>query len=176
MLCGFRDEPLVLQGCTGGFFLPVVQLQCLLTGELVGTVAVCLSEALQAVLSSFWSTLENAACPSPTPCLFPDWCLFLLCTHKQYLGNLVAQRLEVILLEVCQRNEWPYPNGLSEKMRTSFGWRLSSVSGTHKQVMCCHTLFQSAKLKQFLQLLFLILVTLCYIWGLNLVIFNVLSS
>lgn len=108
--------------------------------------------------------------------LFPDWCLFLLCTHKQYLGNLVAQCLEVILLEVCQRNEWPYPNGLSEKMRTSFGWRLSSVSGTHKQVMCCHTLFQSAKLKQFLQLLFLILVTLCYIWGLNLVIFNVLSS
>lgn len=62
--------------------------------------------------------------------LFPDWCLFLLCTHKQYLGNLVAQCLEVILLEVCQRNEWPYPNGLSEKMRTSFGWRLSSVSGT----------------------------------------------
>lgn len=130
VLCGFRDEPLVLQGCTGGFFLPVVQLQCLLTGELVGTVAVCLSEALQAVLSSFWSTLENAARPSPTPCLFPDWCLFLLCTHKQYLGNLVAQCLEVILLDVCQRNEWPYPNGLSEKMRTSFGWWLSSVSGT----------------------------------------------
>lgn len=177
MLCGFGEESLVLQGCTGGFFSPGVQLQCQLTGEPVGALWHSASLKLLGQCSALFGVCWKMLLLLHQVNVFSQIDVFFSFVHINsilvtYWHGAWKWYFWKYVREMSGLNPMDFQRRWEEVLVDSFLPFLE----LHKRVMCRHTLFQSAELKQFLQLFFLILVTLCYIWDLNLVIFNVLSS
>lgn len=174
MFCGFGEESLVLQGCTGGFFSPGVQLQCQLTGEPVGALWHSASLKLLGQCSALFGVCWKMLLLLHQVNVFSQIDVFFSFVH-------INSILVTYWHGAWKWYFWKYVREMSglnpmDFQRRSFGWQLSSISGTSQAGYVSSYFIPKCRTEAVSATFFLILVTLCYIWDLNLVIFNVLSS